>query len=543
MNNSIKSLNIFLIISIAFVISLFRPIRLFAQQKTPLLNAQVVQISGQTFYLDAGQNQGISSGDTLTVFQSERGGTIRGRLLVIASSSSSSSVRYLNKPFPLTRGEELYLTAESTKGPATAEIPTAIADTVRRSSIMNKSPTTRTSSPVINNAVKPLVTGRIMAGSYMNFSQSRWSALDTSWSHQNYISPYMNMILRAARLPGNVEVNVNMRWSYRYMNLQPLRPASLFSLYQLQISKHWDKVPFTISIGRFYNRYEDFSGFWDGVMLRYGSYNNGIGIISGFEPDQSSAGFSSTIPKHSIFAYSSQPLGPIESSSEVSFNALYPKNNWLNHMYFGINQEFRYKQSSIGGSFQLDRSPLDNQWVVSEGYLHAHISLSNGFYLNGIWRRNYPYRLWLITNPFGFLQTQYGGGLSFNFSDGYLSGNILKDSGTWASNAMNYDFYGSYQLPFLNLGLNAQANFRDDKTNKALSFGGGIDRWFGSFQLSLQYQYYKTDYLNERILSHSVSAQINVPIMDKLYIDLQGQYQFGDLIMNKGASIGIWYNF
>lgn len=531
-------LSSFIVTGVALVLN---PMALFAQQKKPLLRTQVVQISGQVFYLDAGQNQGISSGDTLTVFESEHGNTVRGRLVVIASSSASSSVRYLNTPFPLTRGEELYVTNVATKMPATKRVAANAADTLRRGSIMTKTPAVRPREA--RSVYQPLVTGRIMTGSYLNFSQSRWSMLDSTWSHQSYISPYMNMILRAYHLPGNMEVNVNMRWSYRYMNLHPISPSNLFSLYQLQISKHWDKVPFSISIGRFYNRYEDFSGFWDGVMLRYGSYDNGIGIISGFEPDQSSSGFSSTVPKHSVFAYTNQPIGQVQSSTEISFNALYPKNNWLNHLYFGGSQEFLYKRNSLGGSFQLDRSPLNGQWVVSEGYLHARISLSGGLYLNGLWRRNHPYHLWLVNDPFGFLQTEYGGGLSFDFSNGYIAGNILRDTGNWASAALNYDLYGSYRLPVWNLGFNAQANYRDDKTNRALSFGGGIDRWFGSFQLNLQYQYYRTDYLNQRILSQTISTQMNIPLMRKLYIDLQAQYGFGGLIMNKSAYIGIWYNF
>ncbi len=513
-----------------------------AQASHPLIKAQIVQISGQTLYLNAGRNQGISTGDTLTVYAGEKNGHIRGRLHVIAAISQSCSAEFLGRPFSLTRGEEIYF---STVAPPQKQIAqnSASPDSVRRKSIMDEKSTFK--APGRSNVVSPVITGRIMTGGYLNLSQSRFSSLDPSWTHQTYASPFVNLMLRGRELPGNLQFDVNMRWSYRYLKQRPFSPTNLFSIYNIKVSKQFKAVPLlSVSVGRFYNQYERFSGFWDGVMLRYGSYSNGVGVITGFEPSLSSQGFSTSVPKHSIFAYTSQNIGPVWSSSEISFNAMYPNNGWMNHLFWGLHQDFRLGRSLIGGSVQVDRDPTQGKWTLTQGYLQGRFQLIGGLSANANWLRQRPYQIWQTTDPIGYTRTSYGGGLSYDFSSGYVSSNVSVDKSDLTQAADNYSLYGSLQhTRFWQLGFSGHGSYWSDHTNKVLSAGFGINRWFGQNQFDLGYDFYRTDFVGQAVVSHSITAHFYVPLMKKMILDLQTRFDIGSVTQNKSIYLSIWYNF
>ena len=513
-----------------------------AQESHDLIKAQIVQISGQTLYLNAGRNQGISTGDTLTVYAGVKNGHIRGRLHVIASISQSCSAEFLGRPFSLTRGEEIYF---STVAPPQKQIAqnSASPDSVRRKSIMDEKSTFKTSSR--SNVASPVITGRIMTGGYLNLSQSRFSSLDPGWIHQTYASPFVNLMLRGRELPGNLQFDVNMRWSYRYLKRRPISPANLFSIYNIKVSKQFKAVPLlTVSVGRFYNQYERFSGFWDGVMLRYGSYSNGVGVITGFEPSLSSQGFSTSVPKHSVFAYASQNIGPVWSSSEISFNAMYPNNGWMNHLYWGLHQDFRLGRSLIGGSVQVDRDPTQGKWTLTQGYLQGRFQLIGGLSADANWLKQRPYQIWLTPDPISYTRTSYGGGLSYDFSSGYISSNVSVEKSDLTRTADNYSLYGSLQRSrFWQLGFSAHGSYWSDHSNKVLSAGLGLNRWFGQDQFNLGYDFYRTDFIGQAVVTHSITAHFYVPLMKKMILDLQTRFDIGSVTQNKSVYLSIWYNF
>lgn len=524
------------------VISLLIGAKAMAQESHALIKAQIVQISGQTLYLDAGRNQGISTGDTLTVYAGEKNGHIRGQLRVIAAISQSCSVEFIGRPFSMTRGQQIYFSTETPPKSQLAQA-NASSDSVKRKSIMDQKSTFTSSRS--SGGVSPIITGRLMTGGYLNFSQSRFSSLDPNWIHQTFASPFVNLLLRGRRLPDNFQFDVNMRWSYRYLRQRAISPANLFSIYNIKISKQFKAVPhLTVSLGRFYNQYERFSGFWDGLMLRYGSYNNGIGIITGFEPSLSSQGFSTNVPKHSIFAYSSQKIGPVWSSSEISFNALYPKNGWLNHLYWGLHQDFRLGRSLIGGSMQVDHNPATSRWTLTQGYLQGQFQLFGGLSANANWLRQQPYQIWQTPNPISYSSTSYGGGLSYDFSNGYISSNISAEKRD-TTTANNYSLYGSLQhTNILQLGFNAHGSYwTDHNNNRVLSAGFGLTRWFGQKQFQLGYDFYRTDFIGQAVVDHAITAHLYVPLMKKMILDLQTRFNIGSVTQNKSMYLSIWYNF
>ena len=513
-----------------------------AQQSQPLIKAQITQISGQTLYLDAGRNQGISTGDTLTVYDSKRNGHIRGRLRVVAAISQSCSVEFLSSPFSLTRGEQIYFSTETPPKKQIAQ-NTPSPDSLQRKSVMNQKTTFTASTQRVTTT--PIITGRIMTGGYLDLSRSRFSSLDQNWIKQTFASPFVNLMLRGRRLPDNMQFDVNMRWSYRYLEQRPLHPTNLFSIYNIQLSKKFKAIPLlTVSVGRFYNRYEEFSGFWDGAMIRYGSYDNGIGVITGFEPSYSSEGFSSSLPKHSVFAYASENIGPVRSSSELSLNAVYPRNGWMNHLYWGIHQDFRIGRSIFSGSVQVDRDPMQSKWRLTQGYLRGRLDLIGRLSANVNWLRQQPYQIWQTGDPISYSRTSYGGGLSYDFSSGYLASDVSIEQNALTRTANSYNLYGSLQrTPLLQLGFTGHARYWSDHSNKVISAGGGLSRWFGQKQIEFGYDFYRTDFFGQVVMTHSITAHLYIPFTRKMILDLQARTEIGKVTQNESMYLSIWYNF
>ena len=65
------------------------------------IEVQVTYIAGQDIYLDAGQDQGIQTGDTLAVYRDE---VFRGQFVVQRSTATRSVVGFAAAPFPVTLG-------------------------------------------------------------------------------------------------------------------------------------------------------------------------------------------------------------------------------------------------------------------------------------------------------------------------------------------------------------------------------------------------------------------------------------------------------
>jgi len=75
---------------------------------------------------------------------------------------------------------------------------------------------------------------------------------------------------RVTQLPGDAVLRVNARGRYRYVdNADPITPTVALHTYQLSVEKDFGAT--SLQAGRFYNRHEPYSGYWDGALVHRGS--------------------------------------------------------------------------------------------------------------------------------------------------------------------------------------------------------------------------------------------------------------------------------
>src|SRR6185503_10047724 len=91
------------------------PVTLGAQTRAPQ-RVVVVQIAGSNLYLNAGNDSGVVTGDTLSV--GRPGSELNGSFLVITATATRSVVSFAGPAFAVTRGDTLLLTRGFHPAPA-----------------------------------------------------------------------------------------------------------------------------------------------------------------------------------------------------------------------------------------------------------------------------------------------------------------------------------------------------------------------------------------------------------------------------------------
>jgi len=514
-----------------------------AQQQTTQ-TARVEQIAGNTIYFNIGSDQGINKSDTLFIYHNK---SYLGSLIVISAASRLSSAKFADQPFSLTRGENVQIKKLNSGEKPVAESQTAGTNNSQQEAaspeqpVANQTQTTTTSEPEI----KPYLTGGVQFGSNVFHSSTKTSPVGNEVVRRTFIMSYTGIHTQIRRLPNQLSLQMNMQWNYRYANQQTISPTSAFRIYQFQVNKKFGKSPVHLSLGRFYNYYEPFSGFWDGAMLRIGSDQFGAGLISGFEPVRSDEGFSSTLPKSSFFTYYAFRGNHIYSESEISLNGVFPQTNgWNNHFYAGWHQQFRYKGSSLMSNIQVDQNPFTKKYLFSQIDLRTNINLNQHFSLHAIYNRRRPYRIWQIGSPISYLRTQWTGGLSYQTGNNTIGSDITLNQSDISKDSYTYFGYAYFpQIGFWGLGFNLTANYWTDNTFNNVYVAPGFTKMIGRGQFTLTYRFYRSQYFSRENTTHALNLQFNTPIFKNWYLNAQIQEQYGQLLNNQQLFIGITKNF
>lgn len=511
----------------------------FAQQT--MITAQVEQIAGNVIYLNIGSDQGLSQGDTLFVYRDK---SYLGSLQVISAASRMSSSKFTDRPFSLTRGQLIQVKKmQSGRKPAISNTANPVSNKSSEDITRNQ-PIVRQQT-VHEFRIRPNVTGGIQFGSNMMYSSTRPTPVGNENIKRTFITTYTGLQTRVRNLPNQFSLNMNMQWNYRYASQKSILPSNAFRIFQFQVNKKFGKSPINLSVGRFYNYYEPFSGFWDGAMLRVGNDSYGFGLISGFDPIRSDEGFSSSLPKSSFYTYFNYRNNRFYSESEISVNAEMPKTNgWNNHYYAGWHQQFRYKGSSLMSNIQVDQNPATKKYIFSQINFRANVNLTDFATLYGVYNRRKPYNIWQIGTPISYLRTQWTGGLSLQFGNNTVGGDYTLNQSDVSRNSFTYSGYAYVpDLGFWGLGLNLSAFYWTDKTFKSMLIAPGFTKKVGHGQMTLTYRFYNSEYFSRMTQTHSLSLQYNVLLFKKWYFNTQVLEQYGQLLNTQQIFIGITKNF
>lgn len=511
--------------------------RVTAQPKT--LQARVEYISGDAIYLNVGQQDGLVKGDTVYVYIRKQPA---GPMRVINAASGSSSVTYAGKPFALTRGQvvEIRFKAEMTREEQQAAAGTAGP---KRKSILERGRGQRTSPTGYRRSTT--VHGRLSFGLNGTYSTTQWNSAQSYKVKRTFLSPYAGLSLNADELARGLSADINLRWTYRYSSRTPIHPAQAVYIYRMQLEKSFDKLPLHISAGRFYNRYESFSGFWDGVMLRYGSEGAGVGVIGGFQPIRSNEQPGTDLPKYSAFTYFEKRTGDFVSSSELSLSAVYPRNGWLDHRFVGAHQLFRYGPHYLSADIQVDEKPgPSSSYTLSELQLRGQTEIGKGLYLHASYRQRQPYRIWSGAGPVSYKRESYGGGFSYRMKGSSLGGGLTVSDSRITNPSYSWSGYARVnRTRFWKLGFDLSGSYWNGSGHRSMIVSPGLTRWFGPSELQLGYTLYHSDFGSSGMTTHSVRLTGFTPLFRKWYLNAQLRSELGELLMNQSLYIGIWKAF
>ena len=498
----------------------------------------VEQVAGATLYLNAGTDAGIGTGDTVTVAPDSLG-SAAGRLVVVSSTGSRSVLTFAADPFPLTRGQTLFVTP----------LQVVVAHVEREESA---SAAPRASQPGGREAgarqspgAGPTARGRISLDLDATRSTARYGSGDEQAVDRVFATPALRFRTRVSDLPGGLQLSANTRFSYRYTDSGfPSTPTSV-RVYELSLLKSFRNTPLEFRAGRFYNPYESYSGYWDGLLARVGTRTAGVGVVLGFQPDRWNQGPSTNLPKLSVFGDARLRSGRTRYEIDVSAHRVQPNNGLFRHTFLGLSQHLRVGTFRLSQDLQVDEDPLEGGWDITRLQLSAGVDVHEKVELRANISRHRPYRLWDTLTVISYPRDQAGAGLTVRVPGGGAVG---------ADVAVNRDLdeqigrsYSSFfRFPRggpLGLGINGSARYWEGVGYRVLSLSPGLTRSFGSTRAQLSYRFYRSEYDDREFLTHTVEGGVSLFLGQGLRYSLQASSQWSADLFSSRVYTGLSKNF
>ena len=512
-----------------------------AQDST--FTATVTYVAGQNAYLDVGRRRGITGGDTLVVRADD---AVRGRLVVKSSSSTESVVTFADVPFPITRGDALTLRhipgpTEEKDPPVVAERQTDTTRTERR----DEEPPARAartdrsrSSP--QGQWAPRLTGSVSLRLRASRTSTRQGLGTDETLDRRYTTPSAAVNARITQLPGDAVVRINARGRYRYVdNASPITPEVAVHAYQLSVEKEFGST--SVQAGRFYNRYEPYSDYWDGLLVHRGSSSSGVGVAVGFRPQRANERPLLATPKVTGFAhYETDGLGALEYRVNGSYHEVRPQDERPTHRFVGLTQQVEWGALSVRQDLQVDQDPVGGEWRPSRLQVRAAVHPVDPLRLRVHYSRREPYFLHDPRTPFGALRAEVGGGASLFLSRATIGGEVtaIRPTGPFEEALV---YRGRVSVPSIvyGVGLFGSGSLRRADDQDVQLGSVGLSKHVLGAHLRVRYRYYRTTQRRATIVSHTGALSTVVPLPGDSRLTTSVRVRRGDLLNRVSVHTGL----
>jgi len=490
--------------------------------------AVISQVAGQHLYLDLAQPSALQAADTLAL---DDGATSEHLLVVVASDSSRAVVTFASEPFPLTRGASITFTVR--RGPGTAPSPAVAAMAAASYTPAARKPPVR-------------LNGRVLLS--IDGMQTRTTGLgsDPEVIDRDFATPVAAIRLQATHLPGGLQFNANVRASHRYATGDLVQPETLVRIYQVSLAKQFSSIPLAFRVGRFYNPYEYFSGYWDGGLLYIGRSHLGAGVVAGYEPKLANDGFQSSYPKATVFAQARGRNRRAGYRTDLSFNTVFAQDTTPAHSFVGWALDGYFGRTSFSTSIQVDNNPDSDNPSVTR--LLGRLSVPTGRHLilrAGASLRQ-PYQLGPATDVIPFRRDRANGGLTILAGGVNLNADVTWNQQQGLSSFLSYSgsFYAPRTVAELGLGLSG-SYWSDDggAGEQGLALSARLNRRFGTLDAGLGYQYYASEILGREDVSHLFDLRLTLPLSRSTRASLRARTRRGDRLSSGGLFASIWWAF
>jgi hypothetical protein len=489
------------------------------------VDAVVEYIAGANLYLGAGTDAGIHAGDTLQVYR-QAGGERLGTFVVVSSTAERSVVAFAHDPFPMTRGAILHLVGGSAP---VAEPAPDTAGAVRRT--LHAAP-----------RGGPVLSGRLAIEMNAFQSRTRFLSNDPVEIDRTFATPAVHLRAGLTALPAGLSVHTNLRASYRYSSPDLVDPAPSVRVYQASI-EHASAVAH-VALGRFFNPYETYSGYWDGLLLRLGGRGFGGGVVAGFEPERSDEAVSTVLPKYTVFVDYRVERSGVRYAGDLSFHQVRPRNDLLVHSFAGLSQDLRVGGVTLAQDLQLDRDPVSGDWSVTRLVVRGAVPLARRLELTGrygLWR---PYYQWRTEDLMPFRRDQAGGGIAYAGPGGSLA--VEATANRFDGGGLTLAYGSSFSVRrtrVFGLGVSGAASYWDGQGATALQWSVGLSRALGAAHGSATFQQYRTEAGSSVLLTRAVDVTLLLPVTRRVQASLRGGTRWSESLVAHAFSVSLWSSF
>ncbi len=492
------------------------------------LRVVVQYVAGANVYLGAGSDAKIRQGDTLKVRRAATGEAL-SPLLVVTSTPDRSVVAFIGAPYSLTRGDTLAVVIAHTTAPQApvtavplAGVTTPYAPVKRRSRL-----STDGSLSLDLDLLQTRTTGL---------------GVDPEQSSRTFTTPSVGLRYRVQGLGNGLEFRTTLRATQRSSTGGVVEPATLIQVYEAALVRRGGKTAF--QLGRFFDPYEYFSGYWDGLLLHRGTDRFGAGVLAGFEPDRGNAGFQSSSPKVGGFWHLRTSGRGARYRTEMSVTSIFPKGSPGAHIIAGWAEALQVRRLLLSHTLQFDREPVTGHWVVGQflGRASTRVGDAGTIYAGFSIRQPYLDRTLVDARPYRRDNLSTG----FNFWTGNLG--FTADISTSRQQGLGAQW--SYSASASRrprgakaLGIGLSTMYWTAQNSNGLLFSPSLNRHFGVTSADLSYQLYRSDANGTKSTSHAFELGARIPLSARTQFTLRARTRAGGYLQSSGLTAGLWYGF
>lgn len=517
-------------------------------QEAPRATVRVRQLAGTSLYLDLGTRHGLATGDTVQVALDSLGAPV-GSLVVTASTETRSVLTFAGEPFPITRGDHLTLVLlrEPPEAPVDLRAAAAQGTMIARDTLNPQAPVVptphRTAAPPPQRFVQP-AHGRVALDMSTSRSVTTVGGTDPLEVARMFATPALRFDVTAPEAVGGFTLHTSARVAYRYNDGAFSESSTSARIYAASLERDFTTVPLRVVLGRFYSPVEQYSGVWDGAMVRVGR-GFGVGALVGFEPDRWNERPSTKLPKVTAFVDGRARGAGWRWQGNLSAHTVRPTDSVPTHTFLGATQRITLGPLFLSHDLQMDQDPVDSAWRMSRLRVRASLDLSSAVSVRAGFVRRESYIVGRFGSPFAPRNDRVEGGLAIRAGAGYLSadGSVSKDpAGARSWGATGAFGTGPLALPG-GLGLSSSVSRWTGPYGNSVSAAPGVDLGLGEARLRFGYGFNSSDYLDRSVTSHGVDAFLDAPLGGGLRMSARGRMQWGGYLRSRGLDLTLYRIF
>ena len=521
-----------------------------AQDAAPRVRARVTYIAGSNLYFDAGSAQGIRAHDTLAIFR-EADGARLGAAVVLSVTETRAVATFAGRPFALTRGTPLLLELPRRRDPAPADSTAAAAKADERQA-GERTRAAPVATPPAAGAIEPtrarhFTAPRVDGRLALDFEAMRTTsqpAAGEGWV-DDVAAPTLRLRAAVTRLPGGLRLETNLRAAYRRSSMGLFAASPSLRVYQASVAKEFAALPVRVRLGRFYNPYESYGGYLDGVLARVGREDLGAGVALGYAPELGTEGFTTDLPRFSVFLDYHHRGRTLRYDMDFSFHDEWPRSDTVaKRRYIGWSQHLVWNGFRLGERIQADRAPETGEWLVSRLELFAAAPLAAGLHVNG---------RYTLVRPESFPDAP---GLPAErrerASAGLLlvggAGSASVDGGVVRTQAggTGRSFAASFLLPrtpAFGLGFGASASYWSEGSVTSYHIAPSVTRELGASHLRGAFQVYGSEGALEDVTYYGTEVSVTFPLRRGAAGSLGARHRTGGGLTSSQLLASIWTSF